>query len=269
VQPAAALPDVSNNDGADDVVKKFGCMSLEPRAAAAATTVTVDGERFGRICIGNLSKKKIGPPAGFVDVRVDRQSACGNPFPMGADGHDESFRDAVCVACDELLENPLTADVSTIAARHGLRVDSRFASANSRTELEAELQRLEGRLRAGESLRLMCWCAPKRCHAAGIARCLNRRLGRPEELLLVGAGGGGGKGGGKGSNGKGGGGKGGGGNVGGDSGADLSVGSSGAGGAGEREGGRGAGGHGSGRGGRSIGRGRGGRGNRGGVSRLQ
>jgi hypothetical protein len=99
------------------------------------------------------------------------------------DGHDESLRDAVCIAYDEILDDPLAADVSAIAARHGLHVDHRFAMAHARTEHEAELQRLEGRLRAGESLRLMCWCAPKRCHAAGIARCLNRRLGRPEERV--------------------------------------------------------------------------------------
>ena len=48
---------------------------------------------------------------GFVDVRVDRQSALGNPFPMGQDGHDESYRDAVCEACAELMADPLTADV--------------------------------------------------------------------------------------------------------------------------------------------------------------
>ena len=152
-------------------------------AAAASSTDTTNG--FGNLCIGNLSKRRTGPPEGFVDARVDRATACGNPFPMGADGHDESLRDAVCIACDDLLVDPLSADVNAIARRHGLRVDSRFSSANACTELEAELQRLEARLRAGESLRLMCWCVPKRCHAMGIARCLNRRLGRDEDDFLV------------------------------------------------------------------------------------
>jgi hypothetical protein len=31
---------------------------------------------------------------------------------------------------------------------------------------------------------LRCWCAPERCHAAGIARYLNRRLGRQEAEVI-------------------------------------------------------------------------------------
>jgi hypothetical protein len=38
---------------------------------------------------------------------VDRQTACGNPFPMGADGRDERLRDAVCFAFDEFLKDPI------------------------------------------------------------------------------------------------------------------------------------------------------------------
>ena len=135
------------------------------------------------LCVGNLSKGKAGSgptPPGFVDVRVDRQTALGNPFPMGADGHDESFRDAVCDACEELLTDPKGADVAAIAKRHGLRVDSRFAAtrdADPQTSLEEAMQGLEARLRAGESLRLLCWCHPKRCHGDGIAQALKRRVG--------------------------------------------------------------------------------------------
>ena len=140
-----------------------------------------------RLCIGNLSKSKAGTaPGGFTDVRVDRQTALGNPFPMGDDGHDERFRDAVCEACNDLFLDPLNADLDTIAKRHGVRVDSRFrkkGAADPQAEAAQALSDLERRLRAGESLRLMCWCHPKRCHGDGIARLLHRRIG--EELVEV------------------------------------------------------------------------------------
>ena len=94
--------------------------------------------------VGNLSKK--GPavrlPPGVQDLRVDRQTAFGNPFPMGADGHDEHFRDAVCNACEELLEDPLGANLDAIAAKHQLRVDGRFRNPAARQELsDAKLPR--------------------------------------------------------------------------------------------------------------------------------
>ena len=128
--------------------------------------------------VGNLSKKgpAARPPPGVQDLRVDRQTAFGNPFPMGADGHDEHFRDAVCNACEELLEDPLGANLDAIAAKHQLRVDGRFRNPAARQELSDALGAAEARLRAGESLRLMCWCFPKRCHADGIAQTLCRRL---------------------------------------------------------------------------------------------
>ena len=112
-------------------------------------------------------------------MRVDRQSDLGNPFPMGADGHDERFRDAVCEACEEVVREPECANVDAIAAKYGLRVDSRFKGASSRRAFSDALDALEARVRAGESLRLMCWCHPKRCHADGIIKVLRARLSTP------------------------------------------------------------------------------------------
>ena len=63
--------------------------------AFAPTTHTA--ELRSVVTVGNLSggKKGSGPtPAGFTDFRIDRQSALGNPFPMGADGHDAPCRAA-------------------------------------------------------------------------------------------------------------------------------------------------------------------------------
>ena len=82
--------------------------------ASAASSTPPGSHPRGVVTVGNLSGGKKGSglaPTGFVDVRVDRQSALGNPFPMGQDGHDESYRDTVCEACAELMADPLTADV--------------------------------------------------------------------------------------------------------------------------------------------------------------
>ena len=43
--------------------------------------------------------------------------------------------------------------------------------------LDGELGMLEDRLRAGESLRLLCWCHPRECHARALALELRRRVG--------------------------------------------------------------------------------------------
>jgi hypothetical protein len=73
-------------------------------------------------------------------------------------------------------------DVLAIAARHGVLLDDRFAEVHgcgsARSRALSELHR---RLCRGESLRLLCWCAPRRCHAEEIARWLTPRL--PENAL--------------------------------------------------------------------------------------
>ena len=46
-----------------------------------------------------------------------------------------------------------------------------MACKRSRARREA-LEGLAERLRGGESLRLLCWCAPRRCHAEDLARWL-------------------------------------------------------------------------------------------------
>ncbi|KAL1512076.1 hypothetical protein AB1Y20_005348 [Prymnesium parvum] len=148
--------------------------------AAAARAV-----RSGSLSVGCLKRGGGQPPLeGVADVRVDRQTPLGNPFPMRADGRDESLRDAVCDACEALMRAPLDANVDAIAAQYGLRVDQRFKKPGAAQALEDSLRALEARLRAGESLRLMCWCHPKRCHADGIVKVLRQRLGEPAPAAL-------------------------------------------------------------------------------------
>lgn len=170
-----------------------------PAAAAAAGTSAAPASHVtGTVTVGSLVTRRDGggrrgegggsTPAvgGATEVRVDRQSVLGNPFPMGKDGRDERLRDAVCDAFAELLGAPgertaaeaavaaATADEQTIARRHGLgSVDGRFVGRAA--ERAAAIESLAKRVASGESLRLMCWCAPKRCHAEAIAGCVHTR----------------------------------------------------------------------------------------------
>jgi hypothetical protein len=51
-----------------------------------------------------------------------------------------------------------------VAARHGVGLDERFRDAKGCHAARASrLRELRSRLLRGESLRLMCWCAPRRC----------------------------------------------------------------------------------------------------------
>ena len=165
------------------LVDDLALAGVAPTSPASPARVVTFKRSGTQVCVGNLSKGKMGSgqtPTGFTDVRIDRQTALGNPFPMGSDGHDETYRDAVCEACDELLADPGGSDVSAIARRHGLRVYPSFAAtkdANPQVKLAEAMQELEKRVCAGESLRLMCWCYPKRCHGDSIAKALRKRVG--------------------------------------------------------------------------------------------
>eukprot|EP00962_Isochrysis_galbana_P019944 scaffold5812_cov140-Isochrysis_galbana.AAC.5 len=50
--------------------------------------------------------------------------------------------------------------------------DRSYASREADRARSAELSRLAAFSAAGGSLRLMCWCAPRQCHAASIARAV-------------------------------------------------------------------------------------------------
>ena len=75
-------------------------------------------------------------------------------------------------------------DVEAIAARRGLGVDSRFKAVDA-AAVRAELERLAARVCAGERLRLLCWCAPKRCHADAIADKIVELARRQDALNQV------------------------------------------------------------------------------------
>jgi hypothetical protein len=75
----------------------------------------------------------------------------------------------VCDACRDVIAAPLRANVAQIGARHGLAVDGRFNAVDSNGKRQAALEALASKVSSGCDVRLMCWCAPKRCHADAIA----------------------------------------------------------------------------------------------------
>jgi len=99
----------------------------------------------GTVEIMNL---KQGKPTEPYDVKVDRTTPVGNPFPMGPN-HD---RDAVCRMYREWFE------------------DNHYKG-----EVKEYLDRILALLKEHGQVRLWCWCAPERCHAETIKRWLERR----------------------------------------------------------------------------------------------
>eukprot|EP00973_Karenia_brevis_P034686 4786651-Karenia_brevis.AAC.1 len=76
----------------------------------------------------------------------------------------ESDRPKVCDAYREYLNDPLKADLSAISRRFGVRHTKFYDDILSRELVLSTLNKLENTLRMGQSLRLICCCAPKACH---------------------------------------------------------------------------------------------------------
>ena len=87
------------------------------------------------IQIKNMRNEKPSKP---WDVRVDRSSVLGNPYPM----RTEAERDKVCDLYEQWLEFKLKGD----------------------TQQSKEINRLAQLYLQYGKLNLFCWCAPKRCH---------------------------------------------------------------------------------------------------------
>jgi len=91
---------------------------------------------------------RVCKPSKLYDVRVDRSSILGNPFPMKA----VSQRDRVC---DQYAEYAAKKIKESGAYRQ-------------------EMIRLYRLYKEHGQLRLFCWCAPKRCHAETIKKYLEQ-----------------------------------------------------------------------------------------------
>jgi hypothetical protein len=132
------------------------------------------------IWVGNLHAqgRAAQRPEGAIDRRVDRTTACGNPFLIAP--NNERERNAACRAYAELIHGDTEGpNVRKLAAAYGLRVDPKFDRPETTQARDNALRQLERdvlTLHQGTSIRLMCHCAPKRCHAHAIASEIRRRL---------------------------------------------------------------------------------------------
>lgn len=153
-------------------------------------------------CPNSCGTHQFGPLSGTSDVPIDRRTPLGNPFIASppsartAEATLQSLTEAalmppppprtmglglrvrLCCAFDDWLADPRGSDAEGIAARHGVSVAPRLATAEARGVLEEALERLVERVRDGESLRLLCHCYPAFCHGDSIKREINCRLGR-------------------------------------------------------------------------------------------
>ena len=101
----------------------------------------------------NLSSKALEELGcrGVECFDVSRTSPVGNPFFM----HSEQERNAVCDA-----------------------YELNFHILLGETKARAYLDEMLMRLRAGQDIALVCWCAPKRCHAETIRAWLLKQLSK-------------------------------------------------------------------------------------------
>lgn len=106
----------------------------------------------------------------------DRASALGNPFDMQ---RNERLRDPVCDAYDAYFnaviggESPVPV-AQQIAQDRGLKLASAWKRP-SREAFMSALAVLEQRQAAGKKSKIMCWCAPGRCHLETPKRYLDQR----------------------------------------------------------------------------------------------
>ena len=125
----------------------------------------------------------------YEEVQIGRGAVFGNMFAMRKDGSD---RNAVCDGYEELLHDLEHADVHAIGRRRGVNLAVRedgeimkytwrgqthgYDDAEHGQRLRTALQELASDMRRGKRVRLMCSCAPERCHGDSIARHVWRGL---------------------------------------------------------------------------------------------
>ena len=124
------------------------------------------------ITIVNQSKYK-----GREGIRGDRASVLGNPFDMGK---NEGLRDQICDAYEAYFQTVLDgAEPYPTAKRIADQTKLKLASAwkrPSRNDFVAELDRVEALISQGKPIKLLCWCAPCRCHLDAVKNYLNQQI---------------------------------------------------------------------------------------------
>ena len=140
--------------------------------------------KFGALTVGHPIEGGGEWQPGMQDLHIDGTSPFRNFFEI----KDESTQDAVCDAFEELLADPLGANLQTIADRHGVAVVGRLRSASAVTDLHIAMDNLEMRIRGGQSMRLLCRSWPNRCGGDAIIKIMKRRLRRSSMIFEQGEG---------------------------------------------------------------------------------
>ena len=121
---------------------------------------------------------------GFVwrasDVDIRRPSPLGNPFRMG----DGDSRQAVCDAFGRMLDTAETPQQAASAC--GLCHAPQPTLGGSRALWDA-IRGLRERAERGDRFRLVCVCAPRRCHGHELLRAVGAEQPMDEEALSPGA----------------------------------------------------------------------------------
>ena len=122
--------------------------------------------KFGALTVGHPIEGGGEWQPGMQDLHIDGTSPFRNFFEI----KDEATQDAACDAFEELLADPLGANLQTIADRHGVAVVGRLRSASAVTDLHIAMDNLEMRIRGGQSMRLLCRSWPNRCGGDAIIK---------------------------------------------------------------------------------------------------
>lgn len=160
------LPDVAAWDAPAD----------EWMRAAAARTVgrpqAGDGEGLGRVLLGHTGKSI---PVPGMDVAIDRASGSvlANPFEIGV--VRSATRNAVCAACAKAMRGGHDAVRAEAARRQWPEPAARFIGPRAQEARMAAIEACARRVEAGQDVRLMCACYPRRCHGQDVADMVMER----------------------------------------------------------------------------------------------
>ena len=132
-----------------------------PTALNPQSLITIVNQRHGKPADG---------------IPGDRHSVLGNPFDMGK---DESLRDPVCDAYDVYFNAVVTGaepvpTATHLASERGLALASAWKRP-SRDSFMGALAVLEQRQAEGKTSKIMCWCAPSRCHLDTVKSSLDKQ----------------------------------------------------------------------------------------------
>jgi hypothetical protein len=149
--------------------------------------------KVASMSLNNLSN--LSSEIGWLDIRVDRATALGNPFEIPKNCSAElqkDYRKRVILAFRSWLWENIQLNQSNPNERISLNkwietgyiISKQFKNPTA-GQIVRKLRELWGLLSTGNKIRLLCWCAPLDCHADVIKSCLLKAENNPEFLALI------------------------------------------------------------------------------------